>query len=135
MISKHEDWVAYLEISKQGPGLEFSKRILGKRMTGLSHDRLLRSGQVTVMPIGGHGSGHGHASAGLVQNMPAIQGQQQLTLLLEQLTAQQQQATQQLTAQLTAQQQQLTAQLTALTAQVTAQGATLAALTARLNAK
>jgi hypothetical protein len=26
----------------------------------VSHDRPLRSGQVTVTPIGGHGSGHGH---------------------------------------------------------------------------
>jgi hypothetical protein len=61
-----KDWaarVAYLEISGQVSALEFSKRILGKRMTGLSHDRPLRSGQVTIMPIDGHGSGHGHASA------------------------------------------------------------------------
>jgi hypothetical protein len=55
---KHKDWAARCRL------LVFSKRILGKRMTGLSHDRPLRSGQATAMPIGGHGSGHGHASAG-----------------------------------------------------------------------
>ena len=34
-------------------------------MTVTSHDRAFRSGQVMVTPIGGHGSGRGHASAAL----------------------------------------------------------------------
>jgi hypothetical protein len=57
---------------------------------------------------------------GLVQNMPQVQGQQQLAQQVQQLS----------TAQITAQ----TAQITAQTAQVTAQGVTLTALTAQLAA-